>query len=787
MSDNDYLIEKLKLKRKNDSDESDLEESSIVLNKSKINLKEDCLIKSKISNSFEKSDKCKTGDIIKNHSKKSINENNLTDIKEFENEDNDKESILLKDFNNSTKIINQNNFYKNNCSKDNTSIDNIKVLNSDNNKLDSKETDFNNVNYNNNNNFNIDSKFSNKYYSSSSCTFGNFNSDRKSNSKSGFQLSSNKNLRVYQCNNKFNFKEKDNKYSLNNLNNKYKQINFNNLNTYKNNAFLNKETFKLDNLNSKQLKSNELNISTEIDFENTFNENFHSSHIQIYNSLNKIMKNINKEKFRETMLFSYQNQITIFELINQFKKIDKCLYFENKHNKDSKIISNLSFITYYDYSSKYEMKEEDVNYQHSLIIDNYCTINFNNNNINNKKNQDIYGSNLKLDIQHTELDLKYIYYNNFKESRRKIFKEKYFYNYYPIKCLKHLEINDSNYNNEDVIYCYYAHTENEINYHPLIFKTLICRFKNCKNSMLCYKAHNIDEGDLRIIYPYYNKDFKKLSIIIEKSCSIDNKLSSFTTIINYPKLFKLESYKILPCKNIKNCYNDRRLCYNWHIIQEKRRPYALFKYKDIECSEFISNGICKYEDYCEYAHGKYELLYHPNLYKTYKCNKNSSNIECPFVETCYGIHLNNTNEFKKIDSNYRNTDIINKKLNKFKCTLCLKLPDLSSYILSICCNNIICYKCYFDSYIESKKQKNNKLLFDNNKLFVKDNQNCNLLNNQNIKEFNYNDTLTKCKDIYSKYNLYCIFCQTNIKDIRIINSNLLLVCFEKKQENNIIS
>ena len=247
----------------------------------------------------------------------------------------------------------------------------------------------------------------------------------------------------------------------------------------------------------------------------------------------------------------------------------------------------------------------------------------------------------------------YLYEDEVKDKRRKIIKNKDgIYNYLPVMIFENIgEEEKKNYEELEI----FAKNENEINYHPLFFKTLMC---NCCNytednnylpNPLCPYSHDI-QTDFRIIYDYKDKNICELMKALSES-----KLFSFVNYLKYiPKQLNykevnLSSFKVHKCLLDKSCPNDYHLCPYYHECEKekdsKRRPLFLFRYSSEICDYCFDKNKkkyiiknCPYGDFCNYIHSKNEYNYHINHFrKEFKCTRNK-NGKCPFYKTCYGIH-----------------------------------------------------------------------------------------------------------------------------------------------------
>ena len=324
------------------------------------------------------------------------------------------------------------------------------------------------------------------------------------------------------------------------------------------------------------------------------------------------------------------------------------------------------------------------------------------------------------------------------DKRRKLAKdEEGCFNYLP---LMNPEGNKNNNDEEDI----YAKNENEISYHSLFYKTLIC--KECSNlninaintppQLLCPYAHNILK-DFRIIYDYTNENVCKFMILLQ-----DSNLFNFQNYLNYipmslsPK-FNIDTFKVHKCQLDEDaCPNDYHLCPYYHKgakIDEQRRPPLLFGYSGSQgklcfnrikkdyCPEKCPSGI-----FCNYVHNKNEFNYHQSHFrKEFDCKrKKDKNGKCIFIKTCYGKHdedeykennedsekeeeieeeeIENDDEIKKIKKKVKNIFNIAKA---FRCRQCQNIESDICYLTK--CKHFLCLKCYKKIFKEKKKEGKN--------------------------------------------------------------------------------
>ena len=333
-------------------------------------------------------------------------------------------------------------------------------------------------------------------------------------------------------------------------------------------------------------------------------------------------------------------------------------------------------------------------------------------------------------------------YEDDKDRRRRISKNyDDIYNYLPI-----LE-DDKNFVDEEYKKRYaelniFAKNENEVNYHPLFYKTIMCHIcdQNTDNFLiepLCPYSHNIQD-DFKIIYDYKDSKICKLMNVLN-----DCKLFNFENYLKYiPKTIKfdkidLKSFKVHKCLLDKECPTDYHLCPFYHEskkdIDAQRRPQFLFRYSSEMCGECFDKckkkyivKKCKNGDFCNNIHNKNEYNYHLEHFgKTYKCTRNPKGT-CPFIKTCYGIHkekdeseeedeeekedeeiIIDENEIEKDDKEIREIKDKIKTLlqisKNVRCRQCNGFKGVICYFIE--CKHFMCCTCFKKLFNEFKKNK----------------------------------------------------------------------------------
>ena len=412
--------------------------------------------------------------------------------------------------------------------------------------------------------------------------------------------------------------------------------------------------------------------------------------------------------------------LTIFEAMNfiyrEIKIYQALKYYQNSRDKAKSLDGDI-------FENKYP--EEFPTRELNMVIENFKT------NKNDKKN----------------LNNSYeLYEDENADKRREITKNKDgIYNYLPIKSIRNIKEEDQKLYQDLEIF---AKTDNEIYFHPLFYKTLMCN--SCENkdqdeliNLYCPYSHKI-QTDFRIIYDFKDK------LICELMNDLSNSnLFSFRDYLFYIQMkikfneIDLLSFKVHKCQLDKSCPNDYHICPYYHENkrdnEQKRRPPELFKY----CSEICDACYdkrkgkynvkkCPFGDFCNKIHSKNEYNYHKdNFRKQFECTRNPKG-KCPYFKTCYGIHNENysddeeeeseeesiddkkiENEISKDKEYCEITEKIDNSVEVSKNFICRKCNNLKAEVCFLVdCNHFICLNCfkkYEHNLKGSKKEKINDL------------------------------------------------------------------------------
>ena len=298
--------------------------------------------------------------------------------------------------------------------------------------------------------------------------------------------------------------------------------------------------------------------------------------------------------------------------------------------------------------------------------------------------------------------------NEKEERRRKLIKySDGSFNYIPLNCSNLQNCSDKN--------CPYSHNNNENNYHPLFYKTIISNNLKYNNDTKLIKNACDFFDDFRIIYNYKNEHIINLMKLIEEKKL--SKLSFRDYMKNKISSFSLNTFKTLECPSIKSGITcpkgDSHLCYYYHDASEKRRPPSLYRYINEMCKEqVIKKGKikerCKLGDFCNKCHSKYEYYYHKLFYgKAMTCQRPKKFGKCIYEETCYAYHPYKEPGYKRsyeeiyeerkdevLQKYYEEDKSLGNLIEKFRCPECNSFKKKLKYCMLLKCEHIICEKCF---------------------------------------------------------------------------------------------
>ncbi|XP_076626225.1 RING finger protein unk isoform X8 [Colletes latitarsis] len=198
--------------------------------------------------------------------------------------------------------------------------------------------------------------------------------------------------------------------------------------------------------------------------------------------------------------------------------------------------------------------------------------------------------------------------------------------------------------------------DTERRYHLRYYKTCMCvhdtdsRGFCVKNGPHCAFAH----GNHDIRPPVY--DIKEIQAL-ENPDSDPNSSSNGPNILDKernlmnedPKWqdtnYVLGNYKTEPCKRPPRLCRQGYACPQYHNSKDKRRSPRKHKYRSTPCpnvkhgEEWGEPGNCEQGDACSYCHTRTEQQFHPEIYKSTKCNDVQQAGYCPRGVFCAFAHV----------------------------------------------------------------------------------------------------------------------------------------------------
>ncbi|GAA47820.1 RING finger protein unkempt homolog [Clonorchis sinensis] len=224
------------------------------------------------------------------------------------------------------------------------------------------------------------------------------------------------------------------------------------------------------------------------------------------------------------------------------------------------------------------------------------------------------------------------------------------FNYNPdVYCDKYDETTGSCVEGDD---CPYAHRnagDTERRYHPRYFKTGNCIYETTdngacvKNGLHCAFAHGPD--DIRL--PVY--DIREVQDASSKfTINLPASLEKERVLSEDPKWNQM--FHVLACYKTDLCKKPPRMCRQgyscpfYHNGKDKRRAPDKWRYRSTPCpsvrpgDEWQDSSLCEAGDACGYCHTRTEQQFHPEIYKSTKCNDVINSGYCPRGPFCAFAH-----------------------------------------------------------------------------------------------------------------------------------------------------
>ncbi|KAL3982511.1 hypothetical protein ACH3XW_47460 [Acanthocheilonema viteae] len=185
----------------------------------------------------------------------------------------------------------------------------------------------------------------------------------------------------------------------------------------------------------------------------------------------------------------------------------------------------------------------------------------------------------------------------------------------------------------------------ERKYHLRYYKTAMCvhptdaRGICAKNGPHCAFAHSVQ--DLRQAVHDSQES--------QNGALLDPENRERTSFVVEDPLWH-DQVHVLSCYKTEQCKKPARLCRQgyacpfYHNSKDRRRPPAVFKYRSTPCptaksaDEWLEPEQCENGDDCGYCHTRTEQQFHPEIYKSTKCNDMLDHGYCPRAVFCAFAH-----------------------------------------------------------------------------------------------------------------------------------------------------
>ncbi|NXF98512.1 UNK protein, partial [Eubucco bourcierii] len=112
--------------------------------------------------------------------------------------------------------------------------------------------------------------------------------------------------------------------------------------------------------------------------------------------------------------------------------------------------------------------------------------------------------------------------------------------------------------------------------------------------------------------------------------------------------FVLAGYKTEQCTKPPRLCRQGYACPHYHNSRDRRRNPRKFKYRSTPCpsvkhaDEWGEPSRCENGDSCQYCHSRTEQQFHPEIYKSTKCNDMRQTGYCPRGPFCAFAHVENS-------------------------------------------------------------------------------------------------------------------------------------------------
>uniref|UniRef100_A0A182JK18 Uncharacterized protein n=1 Tax=Anopheles atroparvus TaxID=41427 RepID=A0A182JK18_ANOAO len=197
--------------------------------------------------------------------------------------------------------------------------------------------------------------------------------------------------------------------------------------------------------------------------------------------------------------------------------------------------------------------------------------------------------------------------------------------------------------------------DTERRYHLRYYKTCMCvhdtdtRGYCVKNGHHCAFAHGIHD-QRPPVYDIKELEALQNAEVTGEGLNGPNVLDKERNLMNEdPKWqdtnYVLAHYKTEPCKRPPRLCRQGYACPQFHNSKDKRRSPRKYKYRSTPCpnvkhgEEWGEPANCEAGENCQYCHTRTEQQFHPEIYKSTKCNDVQQAGYCPRSVFCAFAHV----------------------------------------------------------------------------------------------------------------------------------------------------
>ncbi|XP_037027179.1 RING finger protein unkempt isoform X4 [Bradysia coprophila] len=197
--------------------------------------------------------------------------------------------------------------------------------------------------------------------------------------------------------------------------------------------------------------------------------------------------------------------------------------------------------------------------------------------------------------------------------------------------------------------------DTERRYHLRYYKTCMCvhdtdaRGYCVKNGHHCAFAHGLHDQRPAV---YDIKEIESSQTVETNGdlINVPNALDKERNLMNEDPKWQdtnhvLTNYKTEPCKRPPRLCRQGYACPQYHNSKDKRRSPRKFSYRSTPCpnvkhgEEWGEPANCEAGDNCQYCHTRTEQQFHPEIYKSTKCNDVQQAGYCPRSVFCAFAHV----------------------------------------------------------------------------------------------------------------------------------------------------